>query len=62
MDQKSKRIKSENAFSKIIKASGLNGTLLCIDTSQCFHKGGLVTSDSSRYLAMFQYLPKNNLN
>ena len=62
MDQQTKRVKSENVFSEIIKASGSNGTLLCIDTSQCFHKGGLVTSDDSRFLAMFQYLPKNSLN
>ena len=62
MDEKSKRIESDNVFSEIIKASGSKGTILCIDTSQCFHKGGLVTSGDSRYLAMFQYLPKNNLN
>lgn len=62
MDQKSKRVKSENVFSEIIKASGPGGTMLCIDTSQCFHKGGLVKSDDTRFLAMFQYLPKNYLN
>ena len=62
MDEKSKRVKSDDVFSEIIQASGPKGTLLCIDTSQCFHKGGLVTSDDVRYLAMFQYLPKNNFN
>lgn len=62
MYEKSKRIKNDNDFSEILEASGYKGTLLCIDTSQCFHKGGLVKSDDYRYLTMFQYLPNNNLN